>query len=154
MSALFRTWFRYRTKHLLMRFTAVCALLCVCSPAQAIESTVIVNESVKKQEFSRTDIRNIFSARTQYWPDGAKITVYVLDAKAEAHQDFCRNTLKMFPYQLERIWNQIAYSGQGERPQVVTTEQALIEAVKNTPGAIGYAYQAGELENVREVAVQ
>ena len=153
MPALARTWFSFRTKHLFIRLMVVGILLCACLPAQAMESTVIINDSVKKQDFSRTDIRNIFSARTQYWPDGVKITVFVLDAQAEAHQDFCRNTLKMFPYQLERIWNQIAYSGQGERPKTVATEEELIEAVKNTPGAIGYVYHAGELENVREVAV-
>ena len=153
MSALSKIGFRFCNKCLFIRVIAVCLLLCVCLPVKAIESTVIINNGVEKRQFSRTDIRNIFSARTQYWSDGAKITVYVLGAQTEAHKDFCSEMLKMFPYQLERMWNQITYSGQGERPQTVATEAELIEAVKNTPGAIGYAYHTSALENVREVAI-
>lgn len=77
----------------------------------------------------------------QYWPDGSKITVYVLPSDSPLHKSFCREKLQMFPYQLERLWNQSTYSGQGDPPVVVETQEALIQAVSNTPGAIGYAYK-------------
>lgn len=54
----------------------------------------------------------------------------------------------MFPYQLERIWNQITYSGQGDSPVIVGSQQALIEAVYDTPGAVGYASEE-QIEQVR-----
>jgi len=45
----------------------------------------------------------------------------------------------MFPYQLDRIWNKLTYSGLGVAPIMVNTANELIAAVKNTPGAIGYS---------------
>lgn len=44
----------------------------------------------------------------------------------------------MYPYQLDRIWNKLTYSGLGVAPIIVTSPAALIDAVKSTPGAIGY----------------
>lgn len=107
--------------------------------AYSVHATdVIVNESVSAQQLKRSDVREIFSANRQYWADGEKISVYVLAPNSAAHKRFCREILQMFPYQLERLWNQITYSGQGEPPIIVNSEQQLIELVSTTPGAIGY----------------
>jgi hypothetical protein len=44
----------------------------------------------------------------------------------------------MYPYQLDRIWNKLTYSGLGVAPITVISAAELIDAVKRTPGAIGY----------------
>ena len=102
---------------------------------------------------SITEVRDIFTSRKQYWSGGSKITVFVLDSDTPAHQAFCRQVLNMFPYQLDRLWNQIIYSGQGERPKTVESESALINAVASTPGAIGYIYDEATSVNVHEVVI-
>lgn len=99
---------------------------------------LIVNQSVEAQNLKRSDVREIFSANRQYWADGEKISVYILAPTSNAHKRFCREILQMFPYQLERLWNQITYSGQGVPPVIVDSESRLIELVGATPGAIGY----------------
>lgn len=48
----------------------------------------------------------------------------------------------MFPYQVERIWNNFVFSGIAELPETVTDENDMLEKIKNTPGAIGYALSA------------
>lgn len=101
-------------------------------------SVVIVNESVQKNTLTRSELRQIFTGHLQYWSDGTKIHVFVLDDSQILHKDFCRDNLQMFPYQLSRLWNQLTYSGQGVTPSRVPTQDALIRAVENTVGAIGY----------------
>ena len=44
----------------------------------------------------------------------------------------------MYPYQLDRIWNKLTYSGLGVAPIIVISPAALIDAVRKTSGAIGY----------------
>ncbi len=104
--------------------------------------TIITNSSVNQTTFSQSEIRQIFSARKQFWNDGTRITVYVMDPNSVQHKQFCKEKLNMFPYQLERLWHQITYSGQGDPPLFLNSQEALIKAVLNTPGAIGYAEEA------------
>ncbi|WP_211355857.1 hypothetical protein [Colwellia echini] len=78
--------------------------------------------------------------RQLHWSDESVITVFVLPSQHELHHHFAKERLQIFPYQLNRIWNKLTYSGLGVAPTIVETEQELIQAVINTPGAIGYIY--------------
>ncbi|MDY6883406.1 MAG: hypothetical protein SWL02_06470 [Pseudomonadota bacterium] len=119
---------------------------------KASELNVMVNESVMVAELSRSELRQIFTGQRQYWSDGTKITVFVLQDRDELHKQFCRDILQMFPYQLSRLWDQITYSGQGLTPVRVTSYQALIDALENTTGAIGYVERT-DIVKLRRVEV-
>lgn len=72
------------------------------------------------------------------WSDDSAINVFVLPSQHDLHQRFAKERLQIFPYQLNRIWHKLTYSGLGVAPTVVASEQELIQAVTKTPGAIGY----------------
>ncbi|MCW8109944.1 substrate-binding domain-containing protein [Alteromonas ponticola] len=110
--------------------------------------TIVTHANVSQTAFSQSEIRQIFSARKQFWDDGSKITVFVLDPNTAVHKQFCQQNLNMFPYQLERLWNQITFSGQGDPPLIKHSQDEIIEAVLSTPGAIGYAEES-VLEKLR-----
>ncbi|REL28420.1 hypothetical protein DXX93_18850 [Thalassotalea euphylliae] len=73
--------------------------------------------------------------------------MFVLASSDPLHQRFSKEILKIFPYQLDRIWNKMIFSGVGSAPIVVKDHATLLEEVRNTPGAIGYgegvAHQGG-----------
>ncbi len=120
---------------------------CVSAPALCEEKTTIIySYSANDLTLSRAEILQIFTGNRQYWPDGSKITIYRLNSDSPLHQQFSREHLRMFPYQLDRLWNQMTYSGQGEPPRTVKNEMELIKAVMNTSGAIGYATESGMTE--------
>tara|TARA_A200000159_G_scaffold164804_2_gene196420 strand:- start:301 stop:768 length:468 start_codon:yes stop_codon:yes gene_type:complete len=106
------------------------------TPAQPI--AVVVNQSVDITTLTPAQLRMIFAGRTQFWPDGSRISVFVLSSQSDVHQRFCRDLLNIYPYQLERIWQRVVYSGQGEAPEIISTTQALQDIIGQTPGAIGY----------------
>ena len=130
----------------------IIALFSGVHAANAAEIYVMVNESVMVSELNRSELRQIFTGHRQYWSDGTKITVFVLQDNDELHKQFCREVLQMFPYQLSRLWDQITYSGQGVTPVRVTSYQALIEALESTTGAIGYVEHT-EIVKLRRVEV-
>ena len=76
--------------------------------------------------------------RQTQWPDGQRITVFVLPRHNVLHSKFSKERLEMYPYQLDRIWNKLTYSGLGVAPITVISPAALIDAVSKTPGSIGY----------------
>lgn len=129
------------------------AVLFLCVPkVKASELNVMVNESVMVAELSRSELRQIFTGQRQYWDNGTKITVFVLQDSDELHRQFCRDILQMFPYQLSRLWDQITYSGQGITPIRVTSYQALVDALESTVGSIGYVERT-DIAKLRRVEV-
>ncbi|RDV23960.1 hypothetical protein DXV75_16480 [Alteromonas aestuariivivens] len=138
------------TRHCL--FALACLFFVNASHADGEPLAIIANHSVTTLQLSRSEVRQIFTANKQYWPDGSKITVFVMDPRTSIHKNFCQQKLQMFPYQLERLWNQVTFSGQGSPPVKVSTHAELIQAVKSTPGAIGYAI-AGESGDVQTIRV-
>ena len=130
------------------------AVLVMCvSKVNASELNVMVNESVMVAELNRSELRQIFTGQRQYWDNGTKITVFVLQDTDELHRQFCRDILQMFPYQLSRLWDQITYSGQGITPIRVTSYQTLVDALENTEGAIGYVERT-DIVKLRRVEVE
>lgn len=120
--------------------------------AQADQTVVVINPSVAKPTLTQVELRQIFTGHLQYWEDGNKIHVFVLEDNDPLHKAFCRETLKMFPYQLSRLWNQLTYSGQGVTPTRVSSKEELIERLEKTPGAIGYM-PSGVVSKARMVKV-
>ncbi|SFK72326.1 hypothetical protein [Methylophaga sulfidovorans] len=103
-------------------------------PAQ----NIIANAQVETTQLSKTSARAIFAMRAQEWPNGTPIKVFVLEDQNPIHSQFCKTILGMFPYQLRRIWDRQVFSGTGAAPEVVKSEQEMLDAVANTAGAIGY----------------
>jgi ABC-type phosphate transport system substrate-binding protein len=105
----------------------------------ALALDIITHPTVKVNTLTTSQIRRIYAMRQVSWPNDLPIIVYVLPSKSVLHQKFSKEILHMFPYQLDRIWNKLTYSGVGVAPIKVPNQEALIEAVMSTPGAIGYA---------------
>ncbi len=100
--------------------------------------TLIAQQPADLEDLSDFDVRRIFSGQKRQWSDGRKIKVFILPTSSSEHKEFCRTVLKVFPYQLERIWNQLLYSGQWEAPEVVPDVGTMRERVQQSHGAIGY----------------
>ncbi len=116
---------------LLILLTAIAA-----SPANALD--VIANPNVPQSEISTHALRAIFSMRLREWNDGSPVTVFVLSEDDKRHIEFCNKLLQILPRTLERNWDHLVFSGTGQRPITVSSEQDLKRRVAETPGAIGY----------------
>ncbi|MBL0709711.1 MAG: hypothetical protein JJV99_01655 [Colwellia sp.] len=110
-----------------------------CFNVSAFAVGVIVHLSVDEVTLTTAQLRRIYTMRQTQWLNGQRITVFILPRQNTLHTRFSKENLQMFPYQLDRIWNKLTYSGLGVAPIVINTPKDLIEAVKNTPGAIGYS---------------
>lgn len=111
-------------------------------PANAVD--VIVHPSISESVLTTSQLRRIYTMRKTQWSDGQRITVFVLPRHHVLHLQFSKERLEMYPYQLDRIWNKLTYSGLGVAPITIISPEALIDAVKKTPGAIGYVEKLKE----------
>lgn len=120
---------------------------------QVYAINVISNVTADTPSLSVTQLRRIYSMRQIHWQNGTPIVVYVLASKDPLHQRFCKEQLRLFPYQLDRIWHKLTFSGYGVAPIEVADQQALIAAVKSTKGAIGYVENLLEVQDVNIIKI-
>ncbi|WP_197061201.1 hypothetical protein [Colwellia psychrerythraea] len=105
---------------------------------QALAIEIVTHPQVAESSLTKSQLRRIYTMRQLRWSDNRAITVFVLPSQHSLHQRFAKERLQIFPYQLNRVWHKLTYSGLGVAPTIVQSEQELIQAVINTPGAIGY----------------
>jgi ABC-type phosphate transport system substrate-binding protein len=124
-------YFRYLPGLLALFFT--CAVYADNLPV------VVVNPATNTGDFvSKNALSAIFGMRLRKWENGLPIKVHVLPDEHPLHVAFSKNVLRVFPYQLRNAWDRLVFSGTGEEPIRVVSEQQMLEAVSTTPGAIGY----------------
>ncbi len=115
---------------------------------------VIANASVEESHLKLKDLRSIYTMKKSLWSNGDRIAVFVLSADNATHKEFCRKLLKVFPRQLESVWYRLVYSGTGEKPVSVNSEEEMIELVAKTPGAIGYIRSETMHEETKVISIK
>lgn len=113
--------------------------------AQDIE--IVAHKGIELDSKNLSLLRAVFTMRTRHWPNGDPIEVVVLPSNSDLHKQFCKQRLRMYPYQLEREWERLIYTGTGSGPTTVDNETELLKIIRERPGAIGYVTQEaiGEL---------
>ena len=106
------------------------------SQVSAIE--IVTHPQVTETNLTKSQLRRIYTMRQLRWGDDSAISVFVLPSQNDLHKRFAKEQLQIFPYQLNRIWHKLTYSGLGVAPTIVASEEELIQEIIKTPGAIGY----------------
>lgn len=112
---------------------------------------VVHSATHPKAFFSQSALRAIFGMRLRKWEDGSPIRVFVMPDDHPLHISFSKNVLHVFPYQLRAAWNRLVFSGTGEEPIIVKSEQKMRAIVGATPGAIGYLSRSMIDESVKPI---
>lgn len=113
---------------------------------------VVVNATANPPlSLSRNVLGAIFGMRLRKWSDGVPIKVYVLPDDDPTHIAFSKSVLKVFPYQLRSAWDRLVFSGTGEEPIMLKSEQQMRSVVGSTPGAIGYLSRSMIDDSVKEI---
>ena len=131
------------------------ALLLSSFAAQAQEAVVVIaNDAVAELQLDRATLRAIFSMKYRTWPDGSRIRVYVLRDEDPTHVTFSKKILGVFPHNLRRLWDRQVYSGTGQAPVQVDSEQQMRKLISETQYAIGYARNLSGDDRVKVITVK
>ncbi len=128
--------------------------LAACHAVEAAAIDLIVHPGVTTPGLTRPMARALFSMRMLNWPDGQPVHVFVLAEENPSHQSMVKEVLDLYPYQLREAWNRLIYTGVGQAPIQVSSEQEMKKRVAATPGAIGYVMKVNENESLRTLAVR
>jgi ABC-type phosphate transport system substrate-binding protein len=115
---------------------------------------IVVNPKVRSGELSHTALRSVFSMRLRHWPDGSPLHVFVLPDKNPIHSAVSKRILGVFPHQLRWAWDRLVFSGTGQAPETVQTEEEMRARLASTPGAIGYLSRSMVDDSVRVLRIE
>lgn len=106
---------------------------------------------------TKSGLRAVFGMRLRTWPDGSPIRVFVLPDRHPLHTQFCKRLLGVFPHQMRSAWDRLVYSGTGQAPVEVNSEEEMATKIASTTGAIGYLKNVatdGPLKDARRAGAQ
>ena len=126
----------------------------VAMPAENRPVVIVNSETVSKLLLSQNALSAIFGMRLRKWEDGSPIKVFVLPDDNLLHVEFSKYILHVFPYQLRAAWDRFVFSGTGEEPVKVMSEQQMRDLVGSTPGAIGYLRGSMIDDTVKAIAFE
>lgn len=134
----------------LVAYHILVILFCFAANLPIVTATeVVVNKSVPAADYSKVDIRAIFTMQKRFWLNNKQIKVYTLSDSSPLHKDFVKNILNMFPHQIRLVWDRMTFSGTGIAPIELDSEQEMMDKIANTPDSIGYLSQKPNNENIR-----
>lgn len=115
---------------------------------------VIANVNVSDTNISPYQLKSFFGMKLLQWSNGKNIRVFVLADQHPIHISFCKNLLNAFPYQLRVAWDRLVFSGTGQSPIQVNSEDEMLVRIANTPNAIGYVSAQKLLEFEQKKAIR
>ena len=155
------------TKHtsISRRIAASVALVFVCflmagntALAQETVATsttaIVVHKDTEIDNLSLSELRNIFLANQQFWPDRTRIILLVRAPKSE-ERDFVLNTIyQMDEAQFRQYWIAKMFRAEVPRgPKIVFSTDMMLELVIAIPGSISFVNANEITDDVKVVRI-
>lgn len=133
-----------------LKLSLICgALLAGGWSAQALESAVVIaNNDVRVDSLSAAALKDIYTGKTKYWPDGESVVIVVLADQTDAA---LAEVSGMDASQFRTFWQRMVFSGRGQQPKKVTDTTALVAMVAATKGAIALVPKTAAVDGVKQL---
>jgi len=136
----------------LTHIAAMLALAIGCQPALVAEETFIVNGGSATATLSADQVKDYFLGKKTSWEDGSKVVIVVV--KDGSTNEALLARLGKNSQQFQTGWKKLVFTGKAAMPEQVDTDEAVVELVARTPGAIGFIDKGKLKDGVKAVAVQ
>lgn len=87
-------------------------------------------------EISKTELTNIMLGEKQRWPDGTKVRLALLKPGSKGAEKITISIVNMNDHEFSKYWLAMIFQGTASAPKYFESNQALINYVKSTIGAI------------------
>ena len=127
------------------------ALLAGALTASALDTVLVTaNTDVPQEAVSITTLKEMYTGRTMYWPDGQKVVIAVLAGDTD---EGLREVCGMGSSQFKTFWRRMEFSGRGDEPRTADNADALVALVASTKGAIALVPVGTDLKGVKVIKV-
>ncbi len=127
------------------------AALLVFSYTARCDVYVVVNAASSVNALTEKEVSSLYMGLKHSLPnDGALARVYD-QSDVNLRERFFNKINGMKLQQVNAYWARLSFAGQEVPPQMLPNDQAVLEAVRKTPNAVGYTSAAPKSAGVRVV---
>ena len=133
---------------------ALSLLLCVgiWQSSQA-EDLVVITANDNVEQLDVDDVARIFLGKVTKFPSGEEVVPLNLDPADPSFAEFARIVLKKTPAQLKAYWAKRVFTGKGQPPRSITSNEELRELVSSDKRYLSYLDKNNVDHTVRWVIV-
>lgn len=102
------------------------------------EIAVIADPSVELVSLDLEQLERLYLLRPNRFPNGVKLVAIDQKAGSVIRQDFLQKALWKTEIDVAEYWSRRMFSGKGRPPRQFDGDTAVIEAVIESPGTVGY----------------
>jgi ABC-type phosphate transport system substrate-binding protein len=124
--------------------------------ALALDGVVVIaNSSVATDNLSADELKDIYTGKTTYWPDGQSIKIAVLDDQITDKTDAALEEVSGMTStsQFKTFWQRMVFSGRGQQPKYANDAAALVAYVASTKGAIAIVLADADVKGVKTIEI-
>lgn len=143
---------------------AIMAVMAITAPAMStaqesaageIAIAIVVHKSSGIDSLTLDELRNIFLARRQFWPDRTRITLLVRAPKSD-ERDFVLNSIyQMDEAQYRQYWIAKMFRAEIPRgPKIVFSGDMTLDLVTVIPGSISFIRAEEVTSDVRVLRIE
>ena len=119
--------------------------------ANAGKIVVITHPSTGVTQLSREDVTRIFLAKTKTYPNEKPVVPVIHKEGTPTRERFESQVFQKSPMQIKAYWTRLLFTGRGNPPQTLDSDEAIKKRVAETPNAIGYINASALDDSVRAV---
>lgn len=134
---------------LIVFIMVLCIIPGLCFAGDAV---VITNPSVSETTLSKKDVGNIYLGKKTSWSDGSKI-IFVVLTGGDTHDTFLNSYVGKTASQFKTFWKKQVFTGKGSPPKEFDSDQAMIDFVAQTAGAMGYVSAGADVSKVKTITI-
>lgn len=127
-----RSRFHFITLGLLL-----CGLAAPVRAASGEGAIAVVTAPGHARPVKKDELALIFKRKKTFWPDGSRIQPVNLPAANALRRAFSMAVFGASPEELEQYWDDMYFHGISP-PYVLSSEEAVLRFIAETPDAIGY----------------
>lgn len=140
---------------------AVAALVCFGVPSIGLGQdepsdaiAIVVHKEADVDELSMDELRNIFLARKQFWPDRTRITLLVRAPKSDERDFVLDSIYQMSEAQFRQYWIAKMFRAEVPRgPKIVFSANMTLDLVTVIPGSISFMKADEVTEDIRVLKI-
>jgi TonB family protein len=131
------------------------ALMLLAAPSAGTESgfKVIVHPSVPESGLSRDELSRFFLKKAATWKDGSPVVPIDQGSQSPVRAEFSEAVHGRSVNAVKSYWQNLIFAGRAVPPPEEGSDEAVMKAVRETPGAVGYVSAAARPMGVKVLAV-
>jgi ABC-type phosphate transport system substrate-binding protein len=121
---------------------------------QTPDISVIVHPGVTEENLSTAELRQILTGDREFWKGGTRVTIFVRAPPARERDLVLRDLCQMTEAQFRSHWiGKVFRAETPSTPKIVYSNDAALEQVGRTPGAIAFIQGTVTAKNVKVLKI-